>query len=288
MGCDSASPPPTAPDPTVHTIPIVVHVIHHGEPIGSGANLSKARIEGQLRILNDDFRRRAGTRGHNTHPDGGDTKIEFVLARVAPDGSPTDGIVRVDATKAPDPNPSEGLFNYYAQYGYWPPERYVNVWTMPLAEELTNVILGMATGPETDLPGAEFLAPGEPDQAEGILINAAHFGESDLGPPHDLGRTLTHEMGHYLGLLHTWGGGDCERNDYCSDTPPVAEPVLGCPSTAPLGCDGRSVMIANYMNFTSDSCMNIFTLDQIARMHYVLANSPRRKSLLRSAGLGGS
>ena len=69
-------------------------------------------------------------------------------------------------------------------------------------------------------------------------------------------------------------------------SPDTGLPVLGCPTTAPLGCDGCPVMVANCMNFTSDSCMNIFTLDQIARMDYVLANSPRRKSLLRSAGLG--
>src|SRR5690606_30424385 len=125
-----------------------------------------------------------------------------------------------------------------------------------------------------------------PAQAEGILINTHHFGESDLASPHNLGRTLTHEMGHYLGLLHPWGGGDCDPNDHCADTPPVSEPVTGCPATPPLACDGQPVMIENYMNWTTDACMNTFTRDQISRMHYVLENSPRRRELSASPALG--
>ncbi|HSH44962.1 MAG TPA: M43 family zinc metalloprotease, partial [Longimicrobiales bacterium] len=230
--------------------------------------------------LNEDFRRRPGTRGHNTHPDGGDARMEFVLATTAPDGGPADGIVRIDTTVVSNPTPpGSSLFDRYAFYGYWDPERYVNVWTMPMPDDLMDTVLGMATGPETDLPGAERLLRGEPEQAEGILINAHHFGESDLPSHHNLGRTLTHEMGHYFGLLHTWGGGDCEFNDHCDDTPPVADVVRGCPDPPPPACDGRPVMVENYMNFTTDACMSTFTRDQIARMHYVLENSPRRKGL---------
>lgn len=282
------TPPPTPPDsaPQVYTIPIVVHVIHNGEPVGAGSNLSVERIQSQIRVLNEDFRREPGTRGYNTHPDGGDARIEFVLARIAPDGSPTDGINRVDASTTPNPTPPGSLYDHYAYYGYWDPERYVNVWTMPLSEDLIDTLLGMATGPETDLPGADRLEPGEPFQAEGILISAWHFGVSDLDSDHNLGRTLTHEMGHYLGLLHTWGAGDCEENDHCADTPPVSEPVTSCASPPPPGCKGTPVMVENYMNWTSDRCMNTFTNDQIARMRYVLENSPRRKGLPTSPGLG--
>lgn len=268
-------------DPVVYRLPVVVHVIHQGEPIGTGHNLSAERIASQIRVLNEDYRRKPGTRGFNTHPDGGDARIEFVLASEAPDGTPTDGIVRIDAAATPNPTPpGSPVFDYYAYYSYWDPSRYINVWTMPLSEDLIDTVLGMATGPETDLPGADLLVPGEPDQAEGILINAHHFGESDIASVHNLGRTLTHEMGHYLGLLHTWGGGDCDTNDYCADTPPVSEPVRGCPATPPPSCDGRPIMIENYMNWTSDGCMSTFTNDQIARMHYVLENSPRRRTLM--------
>src|SRR5690606_13985478 len=104
-GDSVTEPAPPGPTPDVYTIPIVVHVIHDGEPIGEGPNLSVERIESQIRVLNEDFRRKPGTRGHNTHPDGGDARMEFVLARIAPDGSPTGGINRVAASTIPDPAP---------------------------------------------------------------------------------------------------------------------------------------------------------------------------------------
>lgn len=81
-GNDGISAPDDEGD--VYRLPIVVHVLHMGEPIGTGHNLSVERIQGQIRILNEDFRRKAGTRGFNTHPDGGDSRIEFVLAQLAP------------------------------------------------------------------------------------------------------------------------------------------------------------------------------------------------------------
>lgn len=275
---------PQDPEPRIYKIPVVVHVIHLGEAIGEGHNLSTARIEGQIRTLNEDFRRKEGTRGFNSHPDGGDARIEFVLAKSAPDGAETEGIVRINASAKDNPTDPQSLFDYYAHYSYWDPEKYLNVWTMPLSEA-KDVLLGMSTGPETELPGAELFVPGEPLQAEGILINSVHFGESGIDSEYNLGRTLTHEVGHYLGLLHTWGGGDCEANDYCDDTPPVSAAVGGCPAEPPPACDGQPVMIENYMNYTFDRCMNIFTNDQIARMHHVLQNSPRRKTLLDSPGL---
>src|SRR5690606_28124019 len=246
-GDDAVTPPPV--EPPVYRLPVVVHVVHRGEPIGTGYNLSLEQIESQIRVLNEDYRRRPGTRGFNTHPDGGDARIEFVLARTAPDGSPTDGIVRVNAREIDNPNEGQGLFAYYAYYSYWNPAQYLNIWTMPLAESTIDIILGQATGPETDLPGAERLLAGEPFQPEGVLINAFHFGTSSLDSEYNLGRTLTHEVGHYLGLLHTWGGGDCAENDHCQDTPAVSAPVFGCPSTPPLGCAGEQIMVENYMNW---------------------------------------
>lgn len=284
------TPPETEPgepvDPEVFVVPVVVHVVHPGQPVGVGHNLSTERIQAQIRILNEDFRRKAGTPGYNEHPDGGDARLEFVLARVAPDGSPTDGIHRVDASAVDNPTPPGSLFDHYAFYGYWDPERYINVWTMPLAEGTVDVVLGMATGPETDLPGAHRFERGEPFQAEGILINSAHFGPSDVSTRHGLGRTLTHEMGHYFGLLHTWGGGDCATNDHCADTPAVSEPVFYCTDPPPPGCDGTPIMVENYMNWTADACMSTFTNDQIARIRHVLEHSARRRGLPTSPGLG--
>jgi len=273
------------PEPEIYRIPVVVHVIHQGEPVGQGHNLSDQRVLDQIRILNEDYRRKEGTPGFNDHPAGGDARIEFVLAARAPDGSATNGIDRVDASAVVHPTPPGSQYDYYAYYGYWDPAQYLNVWTMPLDPSTIDIVLGLATGPDTDLPGGDLFDPGEPAQAEGILINSAHFGPSGIASEYNAGRTLTHEVGHYLGVLHPWGGGDCADNDFCDDTPPVDAAVTGCPATPPTACDGTDVMMENFMNYTPDRCMNVFTHDQIERMHHVLENSPRRKSLTESPGL---
>ncbi len=260
----------------VYVLPVVVHVIHHGEPVGVGPNMSDARVMRQIEILNEDFRRRPGTRGYNEHPDGADAMIEFVLADEDPDGKATNGINRINISGIEEPQYGYGPIRY-AQYDYWPPDRYINIWTTPLNEASICIALGMATGPETDLPGTDRLGIPGPEEPEGILINWNHFGESEIDCHARFGRTLTHEMGHYLGLLHTWGGKDCEFNDYCDDTPAVDFTVTG--SHPQVGCNGEAVMIENYMNWTHDEVMNIFTNDQVYRMHYVLENHPGRKSL---------
>jgi len=267
---------------SIYYLPVVVHTIHRGEPVGTGSNLSAERIERQIEILNEDYRRKEGTRGYNNHPDGADSGIEFILARIDPSGQATNGIVRVDTAQHSVQNLGYNQ-NHYAQYSYWDPEKYINIWTTPLPEQATCLVLGVSSGPETDLPGTELLAIPGPGDAEGILINWSHFGESEIDCHARFGRTLTHEMGHYLGVLHPWGARDCEFNDYCEDTPAVDDFVYG--SNTYIGCAGDTVMIGNYMNYSDDIVMNIFTNDQVARMHYVLQNHPGRKSLLSSPGL---
>lgn len=286
-GCDSKGPinspvddPPDEPDlpEKIYRVPVVVHIVHLGEPIGEGHNLSVRRIEDQIRVLNEDFRRKKGTRGYNDHPDGGDTRIEFFLAQKDPAGNESNGIVRINATEFGEKVQFASI-TYYASLSYWNPEHYLNIWTEPMPDDFTDLVLGHATGPITDLPGADRFTSGEPENPEGIMINSAHFGITDSGSDYNLGRTLTHEIGHYLGLLHTWGTGECETNDYCDDTPPVEN------HTATIACDGQPVMRSNYMTYSPDRLLNIFTNDQIARMHYVLENSPYRKTLLESPGL---
>ena len=282
--CEEGGDANTPIEPTIYYIPVVVHVIHKGEPLGEGYNLSDERIMRQIEILNEDFRRKEGTPGYNDHPDGADARIEFVLARSTPDGDPTSGIVRIDTNLIKNPISYGERFNHFAHYSYWDYRHYLNIWIEPLPEDFINVALGMATGPDTDLLGHELLLDGEPTQAEGIIINSFHFGESGIASDYNLGRTLTHEAGHYLGLLHLWGSGDCDTNDYCEDTPPISHHQSGCPAGA-MACDGGNSMIGNYMDYTADACMSIFTDDQVARMHYVLEKSEARKSLLTSPGL---
>lgn len=281
-GCgDTINPidPPLDDAPPLLVLTVVVHVIHSGEPEGEGPNISAERVAAQLRILNEDFGREAGTPGFNDHPVGTDARIRFELAQTDPDGDPTNGIHRVDRSAVENPVPPDQLFDFYAHFGYWDPNRYINIWTMPLPEEATDIILGLATGPESTLPGSDLLTPGEPDQAEGILINAPHFGPSNLSTLHGSGRTLTHEMGHYLGLLHLWGDGGCVDNDFVADTPPVAAVVRSCPVPRATGCGGEPIQHENYMTYAPDDCMNLFTEEQVDRMRHVLATSPRRATL---------
>lgn len=284
--CDSGSglTEPVVPEPGVDVVrlPVVVHVVHNGEAVGEGPNLSSARIERQIEILNEDFRRKEGTRGFNDDPRSDDARIEFVLAKRTPEGAPTDGIHRVDASAVDVPELGFNG-NHYAQYAYWNPNDYINIWTAPLPEATACMVLGSATGPDTDLPGTDRLSLPGPGDADGILINWVHFGASDIACHARYGRTLTHEMGHFLGLLHTWGDKDCRTNDYCDDTPAVDRPVFG--RVAFTACGGETVMIGNYMNWSDDDVMNMFTKDQIARMHYVLKHHAGRNALTRSAAL---
>lgn len=276
---------PDEPLEKIYRIPVVVHILHNGEETGTGPNLSKERIERQIEILNEDYRRKEGTPGYNEHPDGADARIEFILANTDPEGLPTNGITRTDISNVENPIENWSM-NYLANYQYWNPADYLNIWLYPLDESTTDLVLGLATGPKTDLPGHELFGKGEPEYREGVFVNWIHFGESQLSDVYNMGRTLTHEIGHYLGVLHPWSGGDCNENDFCSDTPAVDKPVTSC--NAGTGCNGEPIMTNNFMNWTPDACMNMFTKEQVHRMHYVLENSPYRVSLLNSPGLTSS
>jgi len=270
------------PEDNIFYLPVIVHVIHKGENIGEDTNLSTERIERQIEILNEDFRRKVGTRGYNEHPDGGDAKIEFVLAKKDRNGNPTNGINRINENTLNGPYLGYNQ-NNYAQYGYWDSSNYINIWTTPLSGEYTEcLVFGSATGPDINLPGSQFLPIPQLGDPEGILINWMHFGESNIDCQARFGRTLTHEMGHYLGVLHPWGGNDCEFNDYCDDTPAVDRPVY---NSAFMGCEGETVATNNYMNWSDDEMMNMFTKDQISRMHNVLEHHEGRHNLLSSPAI---
>jgi hypothetical protein len=127
---------------------------------------------------------------------------------------------------------------------------------------------------------------------DGVVVDYRVFGDVPPGqsgpfPSYNKGRTTTHEIGHYLGLIHIWGDGnscsDPINTDFCLDTPKQGEFTSGCPTAALPSCtSGVPKMKENYMDYTNDGCMNIFTQDQKKRMRIVLRNCIRRKSLLTS------
>jgi hypothetical protein len=267
-----------------YKIPVVVHIVHNGEPIGTGTNISNAQVLSQIEVLNEDFRR-TNTDASQTPsafvPVAGSLDIEFVLAKTDPDGLATDGIVRVKGSKAGWTYPDSYELK---QQSYWPAEDYLNIWVC----DMTDDLVGYAQYPESNLPGIDQSSINR--LTDGVAIWYRAFGSSDdgnfnLSSPYTKGRTLTHELGHFFGLRHIWGddNGGCDADDFVSDTPNQASSSSGCPTHPRTSCNTVN-MFQNYMDYTADACMNLFTKEQITRMVTVLENSPRRLSLQSSPG----
>ncbi len=270
---------------THYQIPVVVHVIHNGEEIGQGANISDAQVLSQMRVLNDDFNRQNADAANTPAvfaAVAGSLDIEFVLAKQDPDGQHTNGIVRVDGNR----NGWTINDNYtLKQLSYWPAEQYMNIWVC----NLTDQFLGYAQTPESDLQGMENSSTNR--KTDGVVVTHQAFGSVDdgafnLDPVFNKGRTATHEIGHFLGLNHIWGDdAGCNGSDYVNDTPNQGNRTQGCPSHPKTDNCGEVIMFQNFLDYTDDRCMNLFTQGQVDRMTVVLENSPRRHSLLASPGL---
>ena len=231
-------------------IPVVVHVIMNDD--GTMGDISRETIERQMVILNDDF---SGT-GVNSDTNTPSAGIRFVIAGIDPFGMPTTGITRSNDSV---------WFNDQGDYWNelaWDPTRYVNVYTNTAGGVLGYVNAFPATG-----------SAGQIDDR--IVIDWRVFGEGgSYGPPQDLGRILTHEVGHYLGLFHTFhnGCGDetcLASGDLICDTPPHAEPNRECTSANSCGVTDP---ISNFMNYSWQACMSGFTNQQVRRMRCTILN----------------
>ena len=277
----------------VITIPVVVHVIYNGQAIGVAPNITDAQIQSQITVLNQDFRRMSGTNGFNDNSVGADIEIQFALAKQDPNGNPTNGIDRVNL--AQNTWSTTEIDAIVKPKTIWDPTQYLNMWSVKFSE---GNLLGYAQFPDASgLNGLNTI--GGNATSDGVVANYDVFGSIDydndtflLKPNYSLGRTMTHEVGHFLGLRHIWGDGngdefadppvaDCTASDYCADTPQAGWEHYECGNfdTCPEpGID----MVKNYMDYTSDGCMNIFTIDQKARITAVMNNSPRRSTLKTS------
>ena len=264
-------------DTAVYRIPVVVHVIHYGEPVGQGRNLSEAQVLSQVPTLNQDYNRLPGSRGYNTDARSAPAGIQFEMATTDPQGNPTNGIVRV---LGPQATYGIGDNDVFKNLSVWPTDQYLNIWVVDLTD-----YLGYASFPVTDLAFGGASVYSQPD---GVVVGYKYFGTGTVSRLYKYGRTATHEIGHFFGLIHIWGdGSDCSATDYCDDTPPAAGAHQYCPQP-PESCPGYGpVMYQNYMDYSLDSCMDIFTKDQVYRMRYVLRHTPNRTSLRTSAGLTG-
>ncbi|MFY0687971.1 MAG: T9SS type A sorting domain-containing protein [Cyclobacteriaceae bacterium] len=266
------------------TLPVIVHVIHSGEPIGSGKNISYEQIQSQLDVINQDFRRLEGTRGFNDNPNGADIGIEFCLSPVNEDGGVMDepGVHRYNGGK--DGWTRAEIEGSLKPTTIFNPELFLNIWVVNF-DDVEAGLLGYAQFPDNS--GLQGLPDnGGSSTTDGVVVKYNWFGSTDVGDfsalqPTAKGRTLTHEIGHWLGLRHIWGDGDCSADDYCADTPTQNGPTSGC-QIGKSTC-GSLDMVENYMDYSDGSCMNIFTQDQKDRILAVMELSPRRNSLRQNS-----
>ncbi len=236
---------------TLYEIPVVVHILEHTNGDGQ---ISDAMVQSQIDVLNEDFRAIPGTLGEG----GVDARIQFHLATLDPDDNPTTGITRtVNNTWFNDGG------NYWDSLS-WDTSRYLNFYT-----NSAGGFLGYVPA----LPQGGLV--GDPEDRVVVLWSA--FGRNaPIGDPYDLGRTATHEVGHYLGLNHTFSGGcapagACYSNgDLICDTNPEGGPVFGCPGSS-QSC-GLPDPFDNYMDYSDDICYERFTFEQVNRMRCSIVN----------------
>ncbi|MFT5989457.1 MAG: hypothetical protein ACJATN_001612 [Neolewinella sp.] len=248
----------------VFSIPVVVHVVYRN----GTQNISDAQVQSQIAVMNEDFRRL------NSDADGvwsqaADTEIEFCLATVDPNGNATSGITRTTTTESSFSNGTKRVHrNSTGGKDAWPAADYMNMWVCDLA----GGGLGYAQFPNTGVAATD-----------GIVIDYAYFGRGGSAQaPFDLGRTATHEVGHYLNLRHIWGDGNCNADDFVTDTPTSDASNGGC-QIGSVSC-GSVDMVQNYMDYSDDGCMNLFTAGQKTRMTAALSGA--RASLANSNGCG--
>ncbi|MFF4948177.1 zinc metalloprotease [Streptomyces chattanoogensis] len=245
----------------VTRIPVVVHVVFNT----AAQNISKDQVVSQIKVLTQDFR------AQNPDIDKvppvwkplvADSRIEFHLATQDPQGQPTDGITRTQ-THTTKFNIRTNAVKDASRGGHdaWPADRYLNLWVCPRIFDPGD--------PEEVLGYAQF--PGGPADTDGVVIGHQFFGTTGTASaPFNGGRTATHEVGHWLNLLHIWGDDDggCNGSDLVADTPNSGGPNFQTPTFPRLSCkngpDGD--MFVNYMDYTDDKAMFMFTKGQVARM----------------------
>lgn len=265
------------------TIPVVFHVVYN--PLQEGANLSEEVLQSQIDVLNEDYRRLNADAGNTRDifkSSASDIQVEFQLAKFDPQGNPTNGITR----KASVQNFNVFTFEDFVKYdslggtNAWPADSYLNIWTCDMSLVATQYVIGYAT------------FPGGDPKVDGVVLEWEFVGRN-TGATGNMGRTATHEVGHWLGLRHIWGDGDCTASDFVDDTPKAAGSNTVCADVN--SCDNEDPywqgmnppdMVENYMDYTEDACLNAFTFGQKQRMHGFLYTDTLRMALFNSKALG--
>jgi hypothetical protein len=257
-----------AAPPKVVKIPVVVHVVY----LSPAENISIAQIESQIASLNKDYGARNADKSRTPSVWAGlvtDTRVQFALATVDANGNSTNGVTRTKTTKTSFG--SDDSVKSVASGGAdpWPSDKYLNLWVCTLGGGLLGY--------------AQF--PGGPPNTDGVVILNRAFGTTGTAAdPFDLGRTATHEIGHWLNLRHIWGDTeDCTGTDFVDDTPNAQNPNYGKPTFPHVSCTNgpNGDMFMNYMDYVDDAAMVMFTAGQVVRMQATLAGP--RATLVVSA-----
>lgn len=251
------------------TIPTVVHVLYRT----TSENISDAQIQSQIDVLNNDFS--AANSDLNLvptlfQPVVGNIEVQFCLAQRTPTGATTNGITRKSTTRTTWGTNDDVKRSTQGGTDAWDRNQYLNIWVCNIG----GGILGYA----------QF--PGGTAATDGVVLDYRYTGTIGTATaPFNKGRTATHEVGHWLNLRHIWGDATC-GNDFVSDTPVHNTSNGGCPAYPHLStCSGNPVeMTMNYMDYTDDACMYMFSQGQKARMRAVLEGTGARSSLQNSLG----
>jgi hypothetical protein len=241
--------PPVDDGLGVINIPVYIHVVYSN----SNENISDAQIASQMNVLNDDFRKQ-NSDANNTPAEfagvAADSEINFSLAGTFRYADSRTSWGTNDAVKSAYPPVS--------------PSTHLNIWVCNIG----GGILGYAQFPGGNL------------STDGVVCAPQFFGTTGyVQAPFNKGRTMTHEVGHYLNLRHIWGDGRCRQDDFVSDTPSSDGPNYGCPTYPTVNCRSND-MTMNYMDYTDDACMSLFTEGQKARMRATFQSGGGRASIL--------
>ncbi len=230
-------------------IPVVVHIVWYTPE----QNVSDALVLSQIEALNRDFN--AENADITRVPDEfkpfiGIGGIRFCLAAADPAGNRTTGITRRQADTILIGLSEKVFYTDKGGENAWDTEKYLNIWVADMGTQLA----GFGSIPNESIP-----------EKTGVAINYKFFGVNGHAK-YGLGRTATHEIGHFLGLKHPWGDDtDCETDDEVADTPPQLNPHKGCPAYPQSSCTA-SDMFMNFMDYVNDPCMFLFTEGQKQRM----------------------
>lgn len=249
-------------------IPVVVHILYN-HPV---QNIPDEQIFSQIRILNEDFRKRNADLAQvpeKFRSLAADCQFEFQLATTDMQGKPSSGIIRKATSIQVFGLDDRIKFSELGGDDAWDASSYLNIWVGNLA--------GGLIGYSSPLGG--------PVGRDGIVVRSTALGNTGTArAPFNRGRTLTHEIGHWMGLFHIWGDSYC-GDDRVQDTPQQQSASTGCPSGNIPSCTNTGNMYMNFMDLTDDACMGMFSEGQRKRMRAAFQPGGPRYSIFQSAGL---